>query len=73
MEVSGANEIDNDVYALSVSGFLDFSGPVLGMIIESSSRTELLDAEVYLFIGASGYIDCLGSVCLCKLDTSDRD
>ncbi len=57
LEIRRADEVDDDVNALTVGRFQDLLRPVLGMVIEASSCTEFLRAKVNLLLRPSCYVD----------------
>jgi phage gp29-like protein len=57
LKIRCADEVDDDVDALTVGRFEDLLRPVLGMVVEASSCTEFLRAEVNLLLRPSCYVD----------------
>lgn len=57
LKIGRADEIDDDVDALTASRFKDLLRPVLGMVIEASCCTECPRAEVNLLLRPSCYVD----------------
>lgn len=57
LKIRRADEVDDDVNALTVCRFQNLLGPVLGMVVEASSCTEFPRAEVNLLLRPSCYID----------------
>lgn len=62
LKIGRADEINDDVDALTASRFKDLLRPVLGMVVEASCCTEFPRAEVNLLLRPSCDVDSRSSI-----------
>ena len=72
-KIRSADEIHNDIYALSVCSSKDLLRPILGSVVKASGGAESGSAEIDFGLGAAGDKNLRGVSEARELDAGDGD
>lgn len=73
LEIASADEIDDEIHALSIGRFQELRRPVLRAVVEAGCCAEFAHAEVDFLRRRRCHVDSSSAVRLRKLDTRDGD